>query len=341
MFIRKLLLCLFLISCKICCQAQEAWASPELEQMHNNVLGYQKLGNYKDAIITLNQLINLAPARTELKTELGNLYYLSGNYDLAIATLKPLLKNTIASDTTYQLLAACQLAMHQYKEANKTIKKGMISYGVSGMLYYRKGQVLMHDGDSEAAIKSWTEGVLKCPQEPSNYIAASLSILKSDNVLYGLLLGETYLAMRADTAGNDSLKTAIFNKWKTFFESLATKATFRNPMDDRINEIFLQLTPVVSDGITTENLTMLRTRFLLECAKKYSFDEMGSLLQYHDQLIRNGWFDIYNEWLFGKAGHAGQYEAWNKFHIGDIERFENWRSTHLLKAPPNFVVFDH
>ena len=90
---------------------------------------------------------------------------------------------------------------------------------------------------------------------------------------------------------------------------------------DTIQQIYRSLTPVVSDGITTENLTMVRTRFLMDWftnnAAKYPY----SLFVYQDYLLKNGLFDIYNEWLFGKVESIVEYNAWNQFHPGEIDLF--------------------
>jgi tetratricopeptide (TPR) repeat protein len=335
MWLKSLLLSLILISCQIFCQAQENWPSPELEQMYHHVQGYEQLKNYKDAIITLKQLINLVPAKQNLKTELGNLYYLSGDYQLGKEVLEPLILEKFATDTTYELLAACQTALKEYKQAKKTIKKGMSVCGNSGLLYYREGQLFMLEQDNEAASKSFINGINSSREFPDNYLAASLLILgnKKENLMlsYGLEFGETYLAMRADTSGNDSLKEIIYNAWVLYFNSIAENG---NIEEDSLN-LYLRLTPVVSDGVTTENLTMVRTRVVMNMMdffkKKTSEYYTDELATYQLMLIRQGWFDIYNEWLFGKAEHSGQYAVWNKFHDGDMARFEQWRVNHLFK----------
>ncbi len=337
MWIKKLFLCFTLIFCKVICQGQETGLSPELKQMYRNVEQYRQLGNYKDAIITLKQLLVLAPGHNTLITELGNLYYVSGEYSLAAETLEPLMKEPHSSDTVFQLLAASQMVQKEFKKANNTLNKGQAGFPSSCMLFYRRGQLCMLQQDNDAAIQAWQAGIQACPGEPLNYLEAARAYLNTDNKIEGLMLGEAYLAMRSDTAGNDSVKKMIFEGWKNYFVTLADKKPGKNTGKGSaqiIDDYYRMLTPVVSDGITTENLTMVRTRLLMEWVANQPRPGRGDLFEYQDDLIRNGRFDMYNEWLFGKAEHEGQYNAWLKFHDYEMEQFLKWRSANPFKPVP-------
>jgi hypothetical protein len=137
--------------------------------------------------------------------------------------------------------------------------------------------------------------------------------------------------MRADTTGNAALKQSIYAGYKEFFTTVADEGNklINSVATASICHIYEQLTPVVSDGVTTESLTMARTRFLMEWVK--GKERPMALFTYQDELVRSGWFDIYNEWIFGNAENNAEFKAWNKFHTGDMERFEQWRTTHLLQ----------
>ena len=41
-------------------------------------------------------------------------------------------------------------------------------------------------------------------------------------------------------------------------------------------------------------------------------------------MIRYGYFDIYNQWLFGKAENPAQFEAWTKFHNDAMPELDEW-----------------
>jgi hypothetical protein len=58
---------------------------------------------------------------------------------------------------------------------------------------------------------------------------------------------------------------------------------------------------------------------------------------YHDKMLREGKFDAYNWWLFGKAENAQQYESWIRFHKDAISEYEGWvQSNRLLPVAGDF-----
>ena len=89
-------------------------------------------------------------------------------------------------------------------------------------------------------------------------------------------------------------------------------------------DVFLQLAPVMSDGITAENLTMLRTRFVMEWMSNYAAKYPYSLFTYHDRLLREGQFEAYNQWLFGNAENQAMYRSWTQFNPNAIPGVTAW-----------------
>src|SRR5690606_34819756 len=85
----------------------------------------------------------------------------------------------------------------------------------------------------------------------------------------------------------------------------------------------------MSDGITTDNLTMLRTRFAMEWNRRFAHQYPFTLFSYHDKMLRDGTFDAYNQWLFGAVENLNQYQSWNKFHDKAMPALESW-----VKANP-------
>jgi len=161
-----------------------------------------------------------------------------------------------------------------------------------------------------------------------------MAYLGSEHVLWGLLYGEIFLNIEHDTTGDDELKTRLFTGYKTMFDNFANGIPDRNntgTFENAVLRVYSSLTPVISDGITTDNLTMVRARFFMDWFSGYAKKYPYSLFSYQDNLIRSGHFDIYDQWLFGKAEGLPQYEAWNNFHEGDIDRFLKWRSTAKLQ----------
>lgn len=239
----------------------------------------------------------------------------------------------------YQILAASQAAQNNIKSAKATIKKGISHFPDSGMLYHEKGIICQLEKKPEDALNAWLDGIQREPGYAQNYYAAAHIYLNTDKVMWGLLYGEVYVNIAYDTAAVQEIKKMLFAAYKTMFDNISKEVPeygkakpdkTTNDFEDAVQRVYASLTPVVSDGITTENLTMVRTRFVMDWFSQYNNQYPFSLFSYLDELIRSGHFDKYNEWLFGKVESTVEYTAWNTFHEGDMARFALWQNDHKL-----------
>ena len=344
---RKIFILFILLYTAYNVSAQDSWPSPEVAQMYRHAQDYVAMGNYADAIVTYKQVIILAPGKFILYEGLGKAQYLSGSYKEAEETLQPYIGDHEADEAFYDMLGASRAAQNDGKGAKAVLKKGLEHFPASGLLYYDMGHLYELEKKKEEAITAWVEGISNAPAYAQNYYAAARAYMNGDDVLQGLLYGEIYLDITQDTTGVDSLKEMLFAGYKTMFDDIASRSTTAlgetspviNSFADAVEQTYVSLTPVVSDGITTENLTMVRTRFIMEWMDKYAGKYPYSLFTYQDYLIRNGLFDIYNEWLFGKAESTTEYNAWNQFHPGEMDIWLEKKREHPLK-PLSSDVYD-
>ena len=306
--------------------------SPEAEQMYRQAREYTRMGNYADAITTYKQLLLLAPGKTALSAELGNVYLLSADYAMAEQTVEPLLGKTDATEQIYRIMAASQLFQKHYKRAKVTVRDGLTRFPSSGLLYHERGAILKEQKKQTQALEAWINGIVNAPLFAPNYKIAAEAFLGTDEVLWGLLYGETYLSMKHDTDGDDAFKRLLYLGWGTYFKNLAKTNLYpqASVFESKVNGIYTGLTPVVSDGLSTENLVMVHTRFFMEWFGSSAKPSPFSLFSYQNDLIRNGLFDIYIEYLYGAAENTVQFDGWNKFHTGDMERFLSWKKDNFL-----------
>ena len=77
---------------------------------------------------------------------------------------------------------------------------------------------------------------------------------------------------------------------------------------------------------------MLRTRFIMDWTLQYAAQYPFALFTRHNELVSNGYFDSYNQWLFGKVENQQQFEAWNKFHPEALKHLEGWMAQYPFRA---------
>jgi Tfp pilus assembly protein PilF len=337
----RLLFITLLLFCFGAADAQEGtWPSPEVQQMYEQGRDYLTAGNLQQAIIVYEQAVRLAPDQMVLYRDLGKAYYLSGKYDAAEKTLEPLLKSTEADAESYQVMASSLSAAGDKKKAKATLQKGLERFPKSGILYHDLGKIFENDNETVYALETWLDGIQNDPAYHVNYYEAARTYSTSNKVIWTIIYGEIFINIEHETPRAMEMRKMVLDAYKSLFYNVPTgdlpefgkarKEDEVNSFEDAVRSTYMKLSPVVTDGITVENLTMLRTRFLMDWAANYGNKYPFSLFSYQDNLLRNGFFDIYNEWLLGRADNEKEYDSWNKFHAGVMTQFQAWQAQNPL-----------
>ncbi len=338
-FARYILTCIFCLQAAAAALAQVNWPTPEVENLYKQAREYHSQGNLREAIVRYQQAIQIAPDIVLLHRELAQAYYLAQGYDEAIATLEPLIKQNVADAETYKIMAQSLVAIKETKKAKKLLRDALAAMPDAGTLYHQMGLLYENDNEYVYALESWLEGIEKAPGYHLNYYEAARAYLETDKIVWALLYGEIFINMEQHTKRAYDTRAMLLEAYRTLFTSLATGGIPRYGAEGRavtnfeeaVYDTYIKLSPVVSDGYTTENLAMLRTRFIMDWTLLYAAKYPFALFARHDQMIRNGYFDAYNQWLFGKVENPQQYDAWMKFHPDAIPRLEGWLNQFPLR----------
>jgi tetratricopeptide (TPR) repeat protein len=319
----------------------QMWASPEVEMMYRQGCDQMARKDYSGAVMNFKHAVAQDRENRLLYNVLGKALFLSGNMPEAEETLYSIHDCKEMDAIAYYMLAESRVVQNKNKEAEQAIKSGIRRFPDSGMLYDEAAAVYGRTSGSADAIKWWREGIANAPSYADNYHHAAKYYAEQGNTVPALICGEIFLCMEHDTTGQDEMKSLLFAGYKKMFSDMAANDVMKYQdkrkdskmpasFIDDIAAIYGGLAGTIADGIGVESLVMARTRFLIEWFpgndKKYN----SCLFRYQDMLVREGYFDIYNEWLFGRAESATQFESWNKFHEGDIGRFLSWRKEHYL-----------
>jgi tetratricopeptide (TPR) repeat protein len=321
--------------------AQEPNLTPEVQKLMVDAHDQVQHGNYAAAIIMLKQAILIAPEQKTIYRQLGEALYNVGDFDGAIHILHPLIAHSEGDAITYAILGASYAARGETHTGLTILSHGLEQFPHSGKIFHEKGKIYEKDSLPDKALISWTNGICEDPTFAENYKNAAISYLSGNKKIWGLLYGEIFTSITSDSAECALMRKLLWQGYKSFFLEIArnTPAFGSHPVkaklqtfEEAIISTYIKLTPVVSDGITTENLTMIRTRFLMEWYRSgYATEFPFSLFEMQDTMLRNGKFDIYNEWMWGKVESEPEYIAWNTFHNGDLERFRKWQKLHPLQ----------
>ena len=136
------------------------------------------------------------------------------------------------------------------------------------------------------------------------------------------------------TGRTPEVKNILFDNYKKLLTSDDVLSVTKNkgPFEKAYLQTLLKEKSSIIAGVTAESLAMLRTRFILDWnnlyARKYPFD----LFETHTQMLEEGVFDSYNQWLFGTVQNLAAYQNWINTHPEDYSLFVNYQKGKIYKA---------
>jgi hypothetical protein len=228
-------------------------------------------------------------------------------------------------------------ALEEVKDCEKLYKKGLKKFPKSGPLYSEYGELLWAKKDY-SAINLWEQGIQQDPAYSGNYYNAALYYFYTKDKVWSLVYGEVFVNMESLTERAAAMKQLLLDayKEKLFSDPDLLKDADKNKSD--FAKAFLQCmarqSSLASRGINTEVLTMIRTRFILDWFDKYAAKFPFRLFDYQQQLLQEGLFEAYDQWLFGSVENLAAYDNWNKTHADVYTKFTNFQKTRVFRIPP-------
>ena len=321
----------------VCCAVSfSAIAQQEdIDKLHDNAKAFMRQGDYANASLILSRALQQAPQNLSIAKDLSFDYYLQKENRKAISTIQPFLDNNSADDQAYQIAGSVYQALGQQKDAEKIYKKAIKEFPQSGGLYNDFGEMLIAKRDPEA-IKQWEKGIEMDPSFGGNYYNACKYYYYNKGKVWCLIYGEIFVNIESFTARTAEVKDILSNGYKKLFEdpNLLENTKGMKPFEIAFLTCMNQQNSIVLRGLNAETLTMLRTRFILDWDKSYADKFPFKLFQLQEQLLQEGLFTAYNEWIFGASQNLAAYQNWTGTHSAEYEAFNNYQKTHVFKMPP-------
>lgn len=326
-----------------CCHGV-AWCQTDAAGLYNTARSFMHAGDYANAILVLNQAVQQAPENAEYRKQLAFAYYLNNNLPQAEKTIKDVLTSDAVDVQTFQIEGNIIKARGDLRGAEKNYRRGLKKFPASGDLYNELGQVYSDERQYTDALQAWTTGIKVQPTLASNYYNAAKTYYYSKDKVWAVLYGEIFIDLERYTSRTAEMKTILLASYKDLFNSgTVAAAAGAAPADQAgsspgFRQAFLSALAkgaamVSSRGVTPETLVMLRTRFVLDWQNFYKLVYPFSLFDYQQQLLREGLFEAYNQWIFGPATNPAVYKAWVTQHQGLMNRLVAYLNAHPLVPP--------
>ena len=313
------------------------------KKLHETAKTFMRSGDFDNAILVLNRALQFDKNNLEYQKDLVMAFYLKRDYARALEGAKELIDREDADVVTFQIAGNVYKALEQFKDCEKVYKKGLKKFPKNGPLYSEYGELLWSAKDF-SAVNQWEKGIETDPAYSGNYYNAALFYFYTKDKIWSLLYGEIFVNMESLSERGAAMKQMLLRgyKEKLFADADIMKGeeNLLSEKSDNKNEFakaFLQTmgkqSALAGKGITAETLTMIRTRFVLEWYENSAAKFPFRLFDFQRQLLQEGMFNAYNQWLFGTTENLTAYENWTRSNVEEFTSFTNFQKTRIFRMP--------
>ena len=313
-----------------------AFAQDDVKTLQATARTYMQQGDFNNAVIVLTRALEKDRNNLDLQKDLISSYYYKRDYEKALQGVKSVLDRNDADVVCYQLAGNVYKALEQVKDGERAYKAGLRKFPKSGQLYSEYGELLWAKKDF-SAIDLWEKGIKEDPSCAGNYYNAALFYYYTKDKVWTLVYGEIFVNMESLTERAAAMKQLLLDAYK---QKLFADPDLLKDADKNKNgfvkaylECMNKQSSLANRGVTTETLTMIRTRFILDWFAKYGDTYPFKLFDYQRQLMQEGMFNAYNQWLFGAVENLSGYDNWNKTHAEEFNNFTTFQKTRIFKVP--------
>lgn len=306
------------------------------QEMRETALTFTRQGDFSNAILVLNKALQAYPKNFIIQQDLGLNYMYSNDFAKALEYIKPLLERPEASDQVYQVAGNLYQNLGDKKEADKVYRRGIKAFPESGMLYNFYGQLLWDTKDPDA-IGMFEKGIQVEPGYSKNYLNAAYYYADKNQLAWPLIYGEIFINIDPNGKETPKVKRMLLDGYKKLFTASDINSLInaeRSSFGKSYLQTLSQQSSVLTQGIGAETLTMIRSRFILNwfnnpATSKFPF----RLFEYQQQLLKEGYFSAYNQWLFGPVQNIQEFQNWTNTHKDDYAAFINFQKGRIFKMP--------
>jgi Tfp pilus assembly protein PilF len=325
-------LTLVMVACMLSVRGQQS-----VRQLRATALSYQMQGDYANTLLVLGTALQMEPKNMELLTDLAHTYYLQGQYGVASEAVRPLLDREDADERTFQVGGNIFKALGDVTSCEKMYKKAIKKFPESGVLLCEYGEILLSMKEPAKAFALWERGILSDPSHSGNYYhAAKYHYFRGEKV-WSIVLAETFLNLESYSARSAEIKEQLLDSYKRFFipEAVSAQTEPRKPsaFEQAFRSTLMRQAPLASRGIDVNRLIMIRTRFILDWFQGPARQFPHAMLEQQRQMLRDGYYEAYNLWLFGAASNMTEYKNWANTHEQELAAFNQFWRKRVFRVP--------
>lgn len=304
-------------------------------QLQETARSFIKQGDYANAVLVLKKAVEQEPENIGVIKDLSLAYYYNNDNPMAIETINKIIDKDGIDDQVIQVAGLIYRRANNPKETEKMYRKALKKFPESGPLYNELGEVLLEQKNADA-IKQWEKGIEVDPSYNRNYYNATKYYYYTNDKVWTLLYGEIYLNMDPLGRNAPEIKQVLLDTYIKLFTDadLEKSYTGKSPFSKAYLKEMNKQNAVALAGINAETLTMIRARFILNWFSNIENNKFKyRLFSFHQQLLRDGLFDAYNQWIFGSSQNLTSFQNWVNTNNTAYNDFLNFQKGRIFKIP--------
>lgn len=307
----------------------------DAQALRETARDFSKQGDFNNAILVLSKAHDMEPNNLTVSKDLALACYQKPDYPKMQAVLKPLIERPDADAEVFQLAGMLNKALGDQKECDRVYKKGLKSFPNNGALLSDYGELLW-DKQDYSAIKQWERGIEVDPTYSGNYYNAARYYYFTKDKAWALIYGEMFVNMESYSKRTVEIKSLLLESYKKLYteSDIMKNQDAKNAFVSAFLNSMNRQSDIAKKGITAETLTMIRTRFIIDWFEKDAAKFPLRLFDYQRQLLKEGTFDAYNQWLFGSVQNLTAFENWTNTHADVYKQFTTSQGNRVFKPLP-------
>lgn len=328
---KKIFLSFLLISFVFVSQAQQ---TVDTYRKQAQALAQQQ--DFSGAVDILEQGLQQYPGNIELLKDEAYIAFLGRDYQHSMKIGKQLTGRDDADVQCFQILGLTYKAIADFKDADKLYKTGLKKFPNSAVLYGEYGDMLAQYDNKRGAIVQWEKGIAADANYSSNYYYAAKYYADNNNILWSCIYGEIFVNIESLTRRTDEIKSLLLNDYKNVLNGQSNIELLKKSGTDfekAVSSSMMNAMETESGDVTPEMITAFRTRFILNWNHTNSNSYPYHLFSFFTQMLRDGLFDAYNQWLFGATINKDKFDNWVYTHDEEMQDFKQLQRNMLFKMP--------
>jgi len=268
------------------------------------------------------------------KKELFWSYYHQDRYKEAMALMSSILKSAQKDEQCYQFCGYIYRAEGKYNSCDSILKLGIKNYPSSGPLYNDLGENAVNFKKTNA-IQFWEKGIEEDPDFAGNYYNAAMYYLNAEEPLWGILYGEIFVNFSPLGEKSIQIRKRLLQTYKSLFTQIKKMKTgeFETPFAKKFITHLYKQEELSRRSMSLDDLLMIRSRFMLDWFHDRSTVLPFQLFEKHRQMLQDGLFPAYHQWLFGLVEDAASYQNWKNLHAEEFAAFSKYQQNRLFHIP--------